>query len=78
LAAHSGKNMSGPHILGENIIGSKLCGKNMIGSTFWKKNINGSKFWEENMTDSTSEKTTLLAAHSGKKHDWHHILGKKT
>jgi hypothetical protein len=50
----------------------------MIGSTFWKKNINGSKFWEENMTDSTSEKTTLLAAHSGKKHDWHHILGKKT
>jgi hypothetical protein len=32
----------------------------------------------KNMTDSTSGKTSLLAAHSGKKHDWHRIVGKKT
>jgi hypothetical protein len=31
----------------------------------------------KNMTDSTSGKTSLLAAHSGKKQDWYHIAGKK-
>jgi hypothetical protein len=44
-------------------------GKNMIGITFWEKNIIGSKFWGKNMTDSTFLE---------KKHNWQHILGKKS
>jgi hypothetical protein len=39
----------------------------MTDSTSGKTMI-GSTFWE---------KTLLAAAHSGKNHDWQHILGKK-
>jgi hypothetical protein len=31
----------------------------------------------KNMISSTFWKKTRLTAHSGKKHEWHHILGKK-
>jgi hypothetical protein len=40
----------------------------MIGSTFWKKYIIGSKFCGK----------TWLGAHSGKKHNWQHMLGIKS
>jgi hypothetical protein len=35
-----------------------------------------STVWGENMTSSTIWEKTRLAAHSWKKHDWQHILGK--
>ena len=69
LAAHSGK---------KNMVGSTFWGKHMIGSAFLKKNIISSTFEEKNVTSSTFCGKTWFAAHSGEKHGWQYILGKKT